>query len=233
MPLMVDITGQKFGMLTAISPTEKRENGAVVWLCQCDCGRTKEISGRALRSGIQTSCGCSKQKYDIYPGLIYPNGTKVIKKAKNNPNGEARWECQCFCGNIFIRNSHHLRRNSFTPSCGCLIESKGEKKIALALKSLNIKYIQQYIFDNCRNPKTNCLLRFDFYLPDYNYCIEYDGKQHFQEWTFGDDALIDRQYRDNIKNQYCQDNKIKLIRIPYTELDNINAEYLRKKVLNV
>ena len=64
---------------------------------------------------------------------------------------------------------------------------------------------------------------FDFYLPKYNILIEYDGKQHFLYGGFGIDLLefMNLKYRDNIKTKYCEDNNIKLIRIPYWEFDNV------------
>lgn len=65
-----------------------------------------------------------------------------------------------------------------TQSCGCLV-SKGEEKINFILQELKIKFNTQKTFNDCINPKTNTKLRFDFYLPDYNCCIEYDGKQHY------------------------------------------------------
>ena len=64
---------------------------------------------------------------------------------------------------------------------------------------------------------------FDFYLPDYNTCIEYDGELHYKavDYFGGDDALMNTKCRDEIKTQYCKENNIKLIRIPYWEFDNI------------
>ena len=111
-------------------------------------------------------------------------------------------------------------------SCGCKTFSKGELKINNILQDLNINFESQYTFNDCINPNTNFKLRFDFYLPDYNCCIEYDGEQHFIEGCFQSEDLKDRQYKDNIKNQYCEQNGIILIRIPYTEFKKINKEYL-------
>lgn len=68
---------------------------------------------------------------------------------------------------------------------------------------MNIKFEKQKSFKDCVNPKTNSKLYFDFCLPDYNCCIEYDGRQHFKEYSGSWDKLEDIQYRDNIKNQYC------------------------------
>lgn len=98
---------------------------------------------------------------------------------------------------------------------GCM--SLGEKYIYGILSKHNILFFTQYSFENCINPKTNCNLYFDFYIPKYNCCIEYDGKQHFEPVKFfgGEDFFKETQYRDEIKNQYCLKNNINLIRIKY------------------
>lgn len=110
-------------------------------------------------------------------------------------------------------------------SCGCLL-SKGEQKISNILQNLNLSFDKQRRFDGCINPRTGYSLKFDFYLPNYNCCIEYDGQQHFFETSLCSDSLKERQKRDEIKNQYCKDNDIKLIRIPYWDYDKLNEEYL-------
>ena len=73
-------------------------------------------------------------------------------------------------------------------------------------------------------------MKFDFYLPDYNAIIEYDGEQHFMPVDFANKGaeLATNSYnknlkRDEIKNKYCKDNDIRLIRIPYYEYDNIES----------
>lgn len=53
-----DITGERFGRLTVIEPTEKRHNRCVIWLCRCDCGNLIEVQGSYLRVGDTMSCGC-------------------------------------------------------------------------------------------------------------------------------------------------------------------------------
>lgn len=104
--------------------------------------------------------------------------------------------------------------------------SAGERLVSKALMGANIKFRSEHIFDDCVNPKTNCNLRFDFYLPDHNTCIEFDGRQHY-EYTpefHGLDkkkGLEDQQYRDSVKDDYCQINNIKLIRIKYDQWMNI------------
>ena len=139
------------------------------------------------------------------------------------------WECKCSCGNpdsIFVSTSD-LKRGH-VKSCGC-ITSNGERLIKESLQKLNIDYCQEYTFIDCVNPKTNQKLRFDFYLPDYNICIEYDGEQHFRYSNNGwnnKENFEKTQYRDNLKNQYCEEHNIRLIRIPYTDEDKINENYI-------
>ena len=83
------------------------------------------------------------------------------------------------------------------------------------------------MFKGCRSKNP---LRFDFYLPDKNTAIEYDGAQHFRPVRFNgttwDQAAKKYELQksnDNIKNRFCKENAIKLIRIPYTQLKNINS----------
>lgn len=75
---------------------------------------------------------------------------------------------------------------------------------------------------------SNRQLPFDFYLPKYNLCIEYDGEQHFSPTTIGGISIeqgqlnFERlQINDQIKTQYCKDKGIQLLRIPYTEFKRI------------
>ena len=163
-----DLTGKKFGKLTILYDSGKRQDGHVVWHCICDCGNEIDV-----------------------------------------------------CQNNIVRGM---------PSCGCS-KSKGEIVISSILNNLKIKFDKEKIFKNCINPETNCPLRFDFYLPDYNCCIEYDGEQHFliAGWNTKE-KLKKTQYRDNIKTQYCKDNNIKLIRIPYTDFNILTADYLIQKL---
>ena len=103
--------------------------------------------------------------------------------------------------------------------------SKGEHKIYEYLLNHNIKFEEQFCFNDC---KIKRVMPFDFYLSDYNMCIEYDGEHHYKPTRFGGmskekakDRFEFQQQKDKIKNRYCQENKIKLLRIPYWEFDNI------------
>ncbi len=102
--------------------------------------------------------------------------------------------------------------------CGCskCNESKGERDIRNWLTENNINFLTQHSFKGCKNVFK---LLFDFYLPEYNICIEYDGRQHFESIDYfgGDETLKEIQKRDSIKNKYCKENDIKLLRIKYNQ----------------
>jgi very-short-patch-repair endonuclease len=95
--------------------------------------------------------------------------------------------------------------------------SKGEKLIAKELDRLGIVYIEQFCFDDCKDKRK---LRFDFYIPSRNTCIEYDGEQHSKpvEIFGGKEGYENTKKRDNIKNKYCKEHNIALIRINH---DNV------------
>jgi hypothetical protein len=108
--------------------------------------------------------------------------------------------------------------------------SKGEKKIEEVLNNIGIINIRQFTFDDCKDIN---LLPFDFYLPIENKCIEFDGQHHFKPITFNgiskNEAIINHQKtieHDEIKNTFCKNNNIELLRIPYYEYNNIESKLL-------
>ena len=120
---------------------------------------------------------------------------------------------------ISLGNFHHGK------GCPICNTSKGEKAIKEYLEQHKISFKSQHTFEGCKY--ANKLL-FDFYLPDYNIAIEYDGEQHYKPVCFGgvskDVALKNFelvQIRDSIKTEYCEDNNIQLLRIAYTDFDRI------------
>ena len=92
----------------------------------------------------------------------------------SNGKGSVLWQCKCECGNNnFITTSHHLTSGN-TQSCGCL-KSIGEANIAKILSENNIEFIAQQQFEDAIYKETNGKMRFDFYLPEFNRLIEFDG----------------------------------------------------------
>lgn len=139
-------------------------------------------------------------------------------------------------GLFYQRAAHHLRGH------GCIFckISKGEQLIQEFLNFHHIDFKSHWHFNNtCKNKLTNYSLYFDFYLPDYNLCIEFDGIQHFRPESFSSDRSTNTkiknlqgiQQRDNIKTEFCKYNNIKLLRIKYINISKIS--YILKSYLNL
>ena len=215
-----DITNQKFGKLTALYSTDKRSGTAVVWHCKCDCGNECDVSVAHLGKTV-FSCGCYRRELAKEKGIAQiPDliskrfgNLVVIDRLSDDLFENKRWKCQCDCGKIVYHSTNELK-NGHVLSCGCLNLSKGEFYLRSIFDKYNINYIPEYSVNDCRSLK-DYPLRFDFYLPDYQLLIEYDGIQHFKP-TRGKEMLKLQQENDKIKDLYCNDNNIELIRIPYS-----------------
>lgn len=125
------------------------------------------------------------------------------------------------CGYVFkIRTLQDLftGRNRGCPKC-YQFKSAGEQRIRNYLDNHSLNYIPQKTFA----PLNKSKYRFDFFLPDYNLAIEYQGEQHYRDNKFFKDSLEKVQARDEIKRAFCKNNNIELLEIKYTELKNIEA----------
>ena len=210
-----------------------------------------EIIGEYKTSYIKIKCRCKLDGYEWETtptnllnnhgcpkcsGKVRKNTEYFINELKeiNNDievlgeyiNAFTKIKCRCkIDGNIWFTSPHELLKNIGCPQCN---ESKGEKRIRKYLDNKNINYEKQYRFNDCKNKKT---LPFDFYIPSLNIAIEYDGEQHYKivKHFGGLDKFIKTKVRDTIKTIYCEENNIKLIRIPYWDFDNIE-EILEKEL---
>lgn len=129
-------------------------------------------------------------------------------------------------GEFWQRAESHIK-GSGCPICN---ESKGERAIRKWLTDNNITHTQEYRFSDCVYKNT---LPFDFYLPDHDIVIEYDGIQHFKpiDYFGGVVRLNETKHKDNIKTKYANDNSLNILRIPYTNYDKINT--ILNGVINV
>jgi len=177
-----------------------------------ECHRPNRGSSQRLLLGefIEKANNIHNNIYD-YSKVVYTNNhTKIIIGCKTH-------------GDFQQTPASHLKSNG----CPICKSSKGEIKIKEFLEKRNILFKQQKTFSGCKNKQ---LLQFDFYLPDLNSCIEYDGMQHFKaiEYFGGEKGLIETKKRDIIKNEYCKQNNISLLRIKYNEkIENKITSFLK------
>ena len=149
---------------------------------------------------------CKKKNYELIEKFLYKNNQTKIHLRCNKDNHI--W---------YVSYINFINRDNCCPKCN---ESKGENKISEILKENNINFIYQKKFENCRNKKS---LPFDFYLPEQNILIEFDGIQHYKiiKHFGGEEKFKELQINDEIKNKFAKDKNIKLIRIAYFDYDNI------------
>ncbi len=146
--------------------------------------------------------------------LLVKMGYKLERK--NNHAGTWKMKCDS-CDNIITSTKPKKKR------------SKGEQQIGRYLTDQRVAYNEERTFPDCIHKKQ---LRFDFYLPRYNACIEFDGAQHFRPVPLfgGVEGLKVTQIRDKIKTDYCATNNIPLLRIPFIEsnVEKKLKEFLRR-----
>lgn len=170
-----------------------------------------------LKKGVQ--CPYCKHKHITTQDLINDPRIQDVEILGEYIRNDIKIKCRCKkCGRILYITPNHLQQGK---GCKYCHNSLGENKIINYLDNNNINYKYQYIFDDCKNIHP---LPFDFYLPDYNICIEYNGEQHYRAVEYFGSAKSFRKQkkRDKIKEQYCKNNNIKLIIIPYTQFNSIN-----------
>lgn len=215
------IKGKKYGKLKVI---ERDLNKSGNLICKCDCGNIISVSRSHLLSGHTKSCGCLKIDKSKENMIGKRFGLLTVIEATNQRDYKQSiiWKCKCDCGNITYANTDILNKGQKN-SCGCLKISTGELRIKQLLDLNNISYEREKRF------KDLLKYRFDFYVED-KYVIEFDGEQHFHSETGGwntEEHLKKLQMNDAIKNQWCKDNHIPIIRIPYYFKDNITIEDLK------
>lgn len=231
MPLKLQ-PGMKFGDWTVIErdyhPTSKQHS--TFWFCKCElCGKIYSVSRNSLVKNMSSCCNHCKGEKTRQTAIENRYGLLTVIDRPKTKNNHSYVKCKCDCGNIVEVRVEHLKGqcgHGRTISCGCSKWSSGELKIAQLFKNNNINFKTQY-----RIKEFNISAPFDFALFQNNRLIgllEYDGEQHFKsvEWWGGEKQLKIQQQRDKNKDEWCKENNIKLVRIPYTDYDKITIEYL-------
>lgn len=227
----IDLTGQDFGRLKVLSRDKSIKRNEAFWTCKCDCGNVVSVRGSYLRNGTIKSCGCFQKEQTAkasridLTGLTF--GKLTVLKLVGIKDQHTLWECKCECGNIINVTSNHIKNQL---SCGC-IKSKGEEKIKLLLREMEIDFLSEYSFSSLKRDKP---LRFDIFIPSLNILIEYQGKQHYNPVNFfgGEEQFLKQKQNDLMKKEFCFNNNLKLITIPYTDYSKLSKEYLQERMKN-
>lgn len=234
---LIDLTGKTFGKLTVTGrdyeTQQRKKDREVWWHCTCECGNVDySARGHDLRDGKILSCGCLRKENTRnikFKDITGQRFGKLIVLGPSPKKGDCSyWTCQCDCGSPAIEVAVRHLNSGATTSCGCN-KSKGELRIIQILNELEIDYIQQKEFEDLVNINA---LKFDFYLPQYNIAIEYNGIQHYEaiDYFGGEKRLQSQQECDKIKVDWCNSHGIKLLVIPYTDYSKLSIEYLENLI---
>jgi len=185
------------------------------------------------RTVLKTGCPCCLGKKVVNSNCLMTTHPDVIKEwnyDKNNitpsqvtyaSNKKVWWKCSE--GHEWQTKIYARTRGDSCPLCR---SSYAEKMIKKILAEMDLSFIPQYKFKNCLNKR---LLPFDFAIINYGEVIaviEYQGRHHYKimyNSPKGKKKLAATQINDQIKRQYCKDNKIPLLEIPYWEFKNIKS----------
>ena len=189
MTKIIDLTGQKFGNLTAIKRI--KINNTWKWECQCDCGNKTFVSTGCLRNGKTKSCGCYRIKNiknEKYGRLL------AVKIVGSQKSGAKNWLCKCDCGNECVVEQYHLTSGK-TKSCGCI---KKERLSVHGLSRSRVYKIYRLMKNRCYNKNSDSYS--DYGGRGITICKEWieekEGFKNFYNWSiqngYSEDLTIDR-----------------------------------------
>lgn len=230
-------SGEKYGKLTVIK-YEYTKDDKKFYSFKCDCGKEKIIQAGRVKRGAISSCGCSNSSVEVgqkYGNLTVINFDRVVKKKRF-------YNCKCDCGNEIIYPGTLIKRGLRT-HCGCLkyvpnIPFKNEARVFNILKLNNIIFHHNYNVSKINKLEKN-RFRIDFYIPEKNIILEYDGPQHFNPVKFGDMSWEDakekfqnQQIRDKYIKEFCNKENIKLINIDGRKYVGVKLEkYIKDNII--
>lgn len=201
----------------------------------CNCEREWDTCWSSI---IHVGTGCpycgkkilgdinlENQRPDISKEWNYSKNTSSPSEYFQSSSKRVWWLCSK-CGHEWEATiaNRTSKKGTGCPRCNINL-SKGVVEIEKILISFDVNYILEKTFKNCRYKLP---LPFDFYLPEFNACIEYQGEHHYMPVRYGNRSLKSSEeefelwkIKDEIKENFCIRNKINLIKIPYWEFDNI------------
>ena len=189
---------------------------------------------RVARYLLRGDCGCTK----CYKDSTRLTQEEFLEKAKvvhgdafdysevTYVNAITPIKIKCPNGHTFETTPQlHLYNAAGCSICNSERRSSGERKIRWYLHQHGIKFKEQQTFEGCKYKQK---LLFDFYIPEYNLCIEFQGEQHYRPW-YTEEDFETQQIRDNIKREFCKTHNINLLEIRYDEPLNSTLEKALKK----
>lgn len=200
---------------------EGSRNDAIISniICPIHGSFNKRLNNHLRQNQGCNKCASNKSNTDEFikkSNIIHQNKYNYHKS--NYINDRTKIEIECPTHGIFTQTpSKHLSGQG-CPDCYNLISSKGESFIRKFLLDNNIKFEYQKSIPGTK-------LKFDFYIPQKNMYIEYDGIQHYEPRSRfgGEKEYLLQVSRDKLKNKYCEENNIKLLRIGYKDYKNLNS----------
>lgn len=178
-------------------------------------GVFEQTPNNHLKGGHCENCSFIKRRHNFIfiEKAKKVHGDKYDYSLVNYITSHIKIDINCEKHGVFKQTPHNHLKGHGCPACN---QSKGEEKVSEFLKSKNIIFLPQHRFKDCVD---KIPLPFDFYLPDYNTCIEFNGIQHYKpkEYFGGEDGFKNQQKKDKIKSQYCKEKNITLLIIKYNE----------------
>lgn len=199
----------------------------------CYCKKHKRYFSKEARALYERQSGCGECYKETMRKIQGLSGLDFIKRLnKVHPslimvdeyiNWTTPITFYCIDHDCYFKctPSNILNRTS---CCDKTVRWTKEIEIGNIIQNLGYQYVYQKTFKDCKDKN---VLPFDYYLPDINVCIEYQGEQHCRPVNFngrGKESSLKKleytQKHDSIKREYCERNNIGLIEIPYWEYDN-------------
>lgn len=209
-------------------------------LCKCKvCGTQWSTIARVLSSNGSGCPRCGKEKavksrtktYQQFVNelkIINPF-VEVVDDKYINTHTKIKCKCKIDGTEWYAYPANLLNNSAGCPQCNM---SNPEREMLSILNKLHINYVSQYSIDDCRYKYK---LKFDAYDVDNNIAFEYNGEQHYKPVDFANKGQkwAEEQFniniiRDNIKIEYCKNNNIPLIIIPYWECNNMECFIIEK-----
>lgn len=206
------------------------KNAQQIFYPYCKIHKESHPTNYSSHGNRQSKLICCSQKRsltnEIVDQKLKDQGRNHLIYRKENlidSRTDILWGCY-ICYNEWAASPQNIVNNQTgCPKCDM---PKGEVKTEKCLKELGIEYITQHKFPDCKDKRE---LRFDFYIPKLNLCIEYNGPQHYNSrfhiWIYGEKKglkeFTNQQKHDKMKRKYCKENNINFFVISYKNFKNI------------